>query len=181
MNPTQTSTQHMAKVSAAWALNPNTSTDPSAAAPPSASTTVYLNDILTLQYRHLPLSLTHDIIGIISEKVKECPQAGHLDLPRMKFCPLGSRYMTTFRKLNIMLPRMKIKIPSTMPKNTSILPPYKSYYVCLSTVNLCNITGSPGSIPPFADAISICCSTVSTPSRSGSKRPRLIPCATMTP
>ena len=53
---------------------------------------------------------------------------------------------------------------------------------CLTTSNLCSCTSlSHSAIPALLLAMAICCSTVSTPPKSGSRSPLFLPLVTMTP
>ena len=55
------------------------------------------------------------------------------------------------------------------------------FHLCRTTSKRSSEYLSPMLMPPFCRAMSICCSTVSTPSRSGSSSPRREPQETMTP
>lgn len=136
MYPVTTTTPDITNAIRAHRLIPIKTVHRTAEMPPITSTIVYLAEIFSPQYLHLPLRLTHEIIGIRSFASSLCLQLVHMELPSVNCIFLGSLYMTTFKKEKMLAPIAKnmvsiktlaIIIVTSSHKYTSIHPYLRKY------------------------------------------------------
>ena len=97
--------------------------EPTAKIARTHSTTGYCQEIVFLQYRHLPLSEAQLITGMRSIHLKQCLQCTHIDRPRridksfdgfFFFSPPLSCILTRHTRALTKLPRAKPSTPSNI-------------------------------------------------------------------